>query len=296
MRQARATLAQGITVIPPIPRITGVAPDRIFINRPAATIDITGRNFTPQSTAYLNGASLVTSYTSSVLIHAVVPTQSSTSAAQLVVKNPDPRSQGASIASPFSLFTIELPTFAFVPNTVALHQGDATSALFLTIPFAAPAGGVTANLSSTNIPALSVPASVLISEGTTSTSVTVSAINTGNTGTVLASVRATAANWTEGSAQVTIIPRLTVNLTPLTNLIGNGWSYYLTVSLTEPVLSSNVTVTLTPSPAGIVTCPATVVIPQGTTTAQVTVTAINPGIATIIATARRRSSPGRQAP
>ena len=280
-----AILPNGITIIPPIPRITGIVPDRIFINRPATTIDISGQNLTVDTKAYLNGVSLVTTFTSSVLVQAVVPLQPLATTGQLVVKNPDPRAAGSYIDSPASLFTVELPQFTFNPDTLALHQGDSSSSLNLTIPYAAPAGGVTANLSSTNTSALGVPASLVIPEGATSTAVTVTALSSGSTGTVFASINATGFNWTAGSAQLTLIPKLTVNLTPLTTLTGNGWTYYLTVSLTEPALASSVTITLTSSPSGIVTCPATVTIPQGGSSAQVTVTAINPGIATITATA-----------
>ena len=280
-----ASLPNGINIIPPVPRITGIVPDRIFINRPATTIDISGRNLTAGTTAYLNGAGLVTTFTSSVLVQAAVPLQAFATMGQLIVKNPDPRAPGSYIDSPASLFTVELPQFTFSPDTLTLHQGDSSSSLNITIPYAAPAGGVTADLSSTNTSVLSVPAAVVIPEGATAAAVTVTALNTGSTGTVLASVRATSVDWTEGTAQVAIRPRLTVNLTPTLTLTGNGWTYYLTVSLTEPAPVSGVTVTLTPSPAGIVTCPATVTIPQGGVSAQVTVTAINPGIATITATA-----------
>lgn len=176
-------------------------------------------------------------------------------------------------------------TFTFSPSALTVHQEEAGVSLTLTIPAIASAGGITVNLVSSNTSTLTVPALVTIPAGTTSVSVPVTALATGSPVSRVVQVTASKANWTSGTASVTVLPKPTVNLTPTTTLTGKGWTYFLTTSLTETAPAGGVIVTLTTSTANVVNCPATVTISEGTLSSQVTVTAVNPGIATITASA-----------
>jgi hypothetical protein len=177
-----------------------------------------------------------------------------------------------------------LQRFSFDPATASLHQEESGISLNLTIPFPAPAGGVPVGLLSSDPSTLTVPALVTIPGGTSSVSVPVTALPTGSPVDQVVQVRAARPNWTDGTAAVTVKPKLTVNLAPTTTLTGKGWTYYLTVSLTEAAPTGGLIVTLTTSTTGVVSCPATATVPAGATSAQVTVTALNPGTVTITAT------------
>lgn len=189
-------------------------------------------------------------------------------------------------------WTAPLQQFAFSPDTLTVRQQQTGVFLNLTIPYPAPANGITVDLVSTDTSVLSVPSSIIISEGTTSASVPIAPLLSGSTVDQLAEVHASRLNWTGGKAVVTVHPEPTVNLSPQTTLTGLGWTYFLTVSLTEPAPAGGLPVTLTSVPAGVVSSSPTITIPQGALSTQVTVTAISTGIATITASAPGKALSG----
>lgn len=274
----------GITIVPPVPQISGVSPNRVYVNRPMLSVDISGKNFTASSVAELAGSPLVTRYVSSTLLQADVPTQSTAALLQISVKNSDPRPPGGFIVSNATPFTVELPQFVFSPATLVMRQGETSSSLNLSIPFAAPPGGLVVNLNSSNALSATVPTTVTISENTTGTSVTVTAPDTTSTRDVTLDVSAYLNNWLGNKAAVTIRPEPTVNLSPATLLSGQGFTFFLTVSLTDPAPAGGLVVNLSASPANVVTLPTSVTVAAGATLAQVTVSNSNPGSTVISAT------------
>jgi len=180
----------------------------------------------------------------------------------------------------------------FNPDTLTVRQEQTGASLNLTIPYPAPAGGLNVDLMSTDTSVLTVPSSVTISQGTTSASVAIAPLLSGSTVDQLVEVHASSPNWTSGKAVVTVRPKPTVNLSPATTLTGQGWTYFLTVSLTEAAPVGGLAVTLASSPAGIVSCPATVVISEGALSTQVTATATTIGTATITASAPGKALSG----
>lgn len=171
--------------------------------------------------------------------------------------------------------------FNFSPNTLTAHQGDADVNLNLTIPYPAPSGGIIVDLSSSNTSVVTVSPTVTVPEGATSVAVPITALNTGSTVNEIVDITASRPEWTDGKATITVRPKPTVNLTPATTVTGLGWTYYLTVSLTEAAPPGGLVVTLTPAPTGIVTCPSSVTIPEGASSLQVTVNAVGLGNAVI---------------
>ena len=185
-----------------------------------------------------------------------------------------------------------LQQLIFNPATLTVRQAQAGATLNLTIPSPAPVGGLTVDLISfsttTSAAVLTVTSSVIITQGTTSVSIPITPLLSGSLVDEIVEVHASSPNWISGTAVVTIRTKPTVNLSPLTTLTGQGWTYFLTVSLTEPAPTGGFAVTLASDPAGIVSSAATVTIPQGALSTQVTVTALTLGTATITA-----SSPGK---
>lgn len=259
----------GIIVIPPTPHISSITPDWAYVSR-AGTISITGTNFTADSAAYLSGTPLATTLVNATQLTAALPAQLIAEVKQIQVKTPDPRATGSYLSSENASFTVELPQFALTPAALPLRQGE-SGTVTLTIPYAAPAGGITANLTSTNTASATVPATATIAEGTTSTTITVTAPDTVNSHDVILEVHANQNNWLGNKATVTVRPEPTVNLSPTSILSGQGYSFFLTVTSTDPAPAGGLTVDLAADTPNIVSIPASVTIAAGFNQEQVTV-------------------------
>lgn len=273
----------GINIVPPVPRITTLTPDRLYVSQPPTTIDITGANFISSSQVFLDGVGLVTTYVSETLVRGTIPTQLISGSKSVQVKNPDPRYSGSFIVSPVKPFLVDIPSLVLSPATLGVRQKE-TGNLTASIPFAAPVGGVTITMASASPAALTVPATVTIPAGEVSAVVTVAAPDTLLNRETTVLVSASQNNWLGASATVTVRPEPTVNLTPTTVLYGQGSSFFLTVSLTDPAPVGGLVVNLSATPATVVSVPASVTIPAGATQVQVTIMNTGAGSATITAT------------
>jgi hypothetical protein len=165
--------------------------------------------------------------------------------------------------------TIGLPAISTVP----LGQ---SAAFTVTLPTAAPAGGVTVTLTSTDATKVAVTASVVIPAGATtpSTQPQITGVNLGG-----ASITASASGYTSASRAIQTVATVTFNPTSLTLATMSTQSLGLILSATAP--AGGVTITLTSSNPGVAGVPGTVTIPGGTTSAPVPVTGIAVGTTTI---------------
>ncbi|THJ19787.1 MAG: hypothetical protein CAF44_014165 [Nitrospira sp. CG24D] len=162
------------------------------------------------------------------------------------------------------------PTIASLqPGTETITQG-ATGTLTVTIS-AARSTNTTVALTSSVAGIASVPASITVPAGQTSAPIAVSA-NTPGTAVITASL-----NGTSASSTITVTPNLPtiVSLLPPTTSINLGATGTLTVTISA-VQSSATPIQVTAFPSGLVTVPATVIVPAGqlTTTVPVTATAL----------------------
>jgi len=173
----------------------------------------------------------------------------------------------------------------FSPQTLTVPASGLPQNLTLTLSAAAPAGGLTVNLSSSNQSAATVPASVNIAAGATSALVAVTPGSTQGSATITATVPGVTAFLPNATASVTVNPPNTITL-PANVSIGTSQSTPLNVTLSTPA-PSNVTITLTSTDTSKVTIsPGTVTINAGQTApaTQPTITGVNLGAATINAT------------
>lgn len=167
------------------------------------------------------------------------------------------------------------PTIASLqPSTETITQG-ATGTLTVTIS-AARSANTTVALTSSTPGIASVPATVTVPAGQTSAPIAVSA-NTPGTAVITASL-----NGTSATSTITVTPNLPtiVSLLPTTTSINLGATGTITVTISA-VQSSATPIQVTVSPSGLVTVPATVIVPAGQLTTTVPVTAAALGTAMV---------------
>jgi hypothetical protein len=173
------------------------------------------------------------------------------------------------------------PKLVLTPATLTVQQGQQGIALAVAIPGAAPLGGMIIDIVSSDPALVNVTTSVTIPPGATSVAVPLTLPDTGSVTAQSVTITATHTGWWSDQTTVTVRPKPTVNLVPTTTLTGLGYTYFLTVSLTEAAPAGGMTVSLTSSPAGIVSPPTSVFIPEGSLSTQATVTALALGTAVI---------------
>jgi hypothetical protein len=145
---------------------------------------------------------------------------------------------------------------------------------------AAPVGGVTITLTSSDPSKATVTASVVIAQGDTSpaTQPQVTGINFGST-----IISVSAPGFTGDSKTAAVAANLSFAPPALT--VGAGGSQNLTLSLSSPAPAGGLTISLSSNNTGAATVPASVTIAQNNTSVIVPVTGVGAGSATISANA-----------
>ena len=186
------------------------------------------------------------------------------------------------VASPanFSLTNIAVAGGGTIglPSGVVVAPGQ-TVPFTVTLPTAAPVGGVTVSLLSGDTSKVSVfPASVSIGAGLTQPAVQpqVTGVNFGS-----ASISASASGYTTGSQSVTVTA--TISFSPANLSIAAPGSQNLSLNLSAPAPTGGLTFTLSSSNTAKATVPASVTMTAGATTVTVPVTAVAAGSSVITA-------------
>jgi hypothetical protein len=174
--------------------------------------------------------------------------------------------------------TAGLKSITLTPNPLNLAT-NSSGALTVKLGSAAGPGGVEVKLISSDTTIVTVPASVTIPENSTSATVNVTSTATAGSAFILA----TATGFSNGSATINTSPAgITVALD--SNTVGVTSTVNGTITLSSPAPQGGVVVTLTATPAGIVTVPASITIANGST-GTFTVTGVATGAAAITANA-----------
>jgi len=156
---------------------------------------------------------------------------------------------------------------SLLPPSIAVTQGASGN---LTVTISAARTADTSVLVASNSPGIaSVPATVTVPAGQLSAPVPVSGVSPGTAQIT------TSLNGSSASSQVTVnpAPPTVVSLLPATSTVTVGASATLTLMISAAALADTV-VTLTTSPPGVLSVPATVTVPNGQTTVSVQVTAL----------------------
>ena len=187
-------------------------------------------------------------------------------------------------------------SIGLTPATMTVQQGQPGAVLTLSIPTTAPSGGTVINLVSSDPTLVAVAAQITVPQGSSSVSVPLTAPDTGSTAIQTATVTASRSGMVSTQATLSVHPKPTINLSPLTAETGLDVTFpaAVTVNLSDVAPSGGFPVTLAASPTGIVSVPTSVTVPAGASSTQATITAIALGNATISATSPGRGISGSQ--
>jgi len=165
-------------------------------------------------------------------------------------------------------------TLALSIPTSVLENGVAVTGT-VTVS-AAPATDLVVSLSSSDLTAITVPATVTIPAGQTSATFQLTPVDDSVVdGTQVATITAHLSNWTDATTTINVIDNETLSLALfLPGSVTEGSTATATVS-TSGTVPSNLTVSLVSNTTSRLTVPATVTIPSGSSSVTFTVTAVD---------------------
>ncbi len=149
---------------------------------------------------------------------------------------------------------------------------DQVGSLPVILSAAAPVGGITVTLTSSNPEVATVSASVTVAEGETiaSTNAQVTGVSFGTT-----TITASAPGYAPDYAEVPVT--LTLSFSPTSVTVTAGQTTTLTLGLSAPAPSAGLTLDLTSDDAELATVPDSITIASGQSSVQVTVTGVAQG-------------------
>jgi hypothetical protein len=175
------------------------------------------------------------------------------------------------------------PTLAFSSSSLSVGAGSQQSLFVITSP-AAPVGGISVALSSSNTLAAQVPLSVPIPAGSTSAGFFVTGVAPGT-----ATITGTAAGFLPITSLVTVTPAVTTgisfNQTTLTVATGSRGILFVTLPYGVQAPAGGLTLTLNSSNPLVAIVPATITIPGTSNGVGFYVEGLTAGTTTITATA-----------
>ena len=244
-------LAGVLQVIQPQPGVTSINPNSLYADQAGKSLTVSGKNFVPESVIRIDGADLTTNYSSASTINTVLPALTSGNKS-ITVKQPDPLFSGSFLISKPAVLTVNVPLLSINPASVSQTLGVPIS-ITVSIPFAAPVGGITISVTSSATNIVTVPASVVIVEGATSASIPIT-----STGLGIATITASKTGFTSASIQVQVNapPALSITSGKLIDVAGNNFSLAINSSTTAGV--GGLVVSLSSSNPAVATVPASV--------------------------------------
>lgn len=157
-------VVDAITVVQRQPKLTVATPSKIYLDQGPVDIILSGANLTDQSTVLLNGSPVASSYLGATSIRATIPNQIAPGQLPITLSTPDPINAGQALTSNEISIAVEPPRLTLAPVTTTITSG-ATQNLILSLPYPAPAGGVTIGVESSAPTVAIVPPSVTAPPG-----------------------------------------------------------------------------------------------------------------------------------
>lgn len=228
------TKSLAITVQRNQPRLDAVTPASVLTLAGVTTLNLTGAFFVPNTRVELDGQALTTTAASATQIQANLPEQTTPGTRQLRLRTPDTLVVGSDLFSNNVAITISQPQVSFDPAQASMVAG-LSQAVTLRLPFAAPAGGLAFNLSSTAPAIAGVPSSVSVSAGNTTVSFSIQGVGIGQ-----AQIAVSRTGWVTANLAASVItPPVTLAYTPVT-------SYLVGVQVGTATAAGNTTATFEP--------------------------------------------------
>lgn len=252
------------------PVLTGILPNAALAGSPQQTLALAGSNFVPDSVVYFNGLALATTFVDPSDLTAVVPASDLAVAGTFPVTVTNPDSPGGTSSPVNFTVTPQLAVASLSFDQTSILPGASTTGT-VTLNYAAPPGGVSVGLNSSNTSVLPVPAAVEIGAGLTTATFTATSLSSVTAATPV-SVSASYNNSSQ-SATVTVAPLTIATLSFNPTSIAEGASTTGTVTLSANAPAGGTLVTLSSNSTGVLTVPANVKVPAGSTSATFTATA-----------------------
>ena len=264
----------GGTITVPLPALTGISCNPTSLNSGSSSVCTAALNQPASAggaTVALSSSTGELSVPASVTIAAGTVSATFTATAVAVPTNGNAALTGAlNGSSQTAYLSLVAPTVVSQVSCspTNLNQGG-TSTCTVTLSRAAGSGGATVALSSSD-PALTVPASVSVASGAASANFTATALTVTTTHTAL--VTATYSTSSQTASVVLLAPTVLSLLSCSPASLSSSGTSACTVTLSQPVGSGGVTLTLSSSTAAL-TVPASVNVASGAASAGFTATA-----------------------
>jgi len=232
------------------------------------TVNLNGPAPSGGTTVTLSSSSPAASVPASVTVAAGATTQTFTVTTTTVTQNTYVNISASNAGTTVSAGLYLQPLLANLWLNPSSVYGGGTSVGTVTLNAAAPAGGITITLASSNTAVATVPASIPVAAGATSATfnITTSAVSVSSSSTISAAYGGVTLQQT-----LSVVPLLaSVSLSP--NRVIGGGSAIGTVNLSGPAPSGGITVTLASDNTAVATVPVSVAVAAGATSVPFPVT------------------------
>lgn len=272
-------IPDALKVIQSQPVLTALTPSTVYLGQGVVDVLLSGRGMTTQSLALINGGNVPTVYLSPTELRASVTVPASVTNLSVRLQTPDPVNPGQFLNSNQLVLPVATAQLAVSPSAASVSKG-ATKAFTVTLPYAAPVGGISLNLVSSVPTVATVPASLAIPEGQRSATFQLDGLDLGATTLTISKL-----GFVSAQALVTVTPPPTLTLAPSSITLGVGRAADLTIQSSIPAGASGLPVALSSSNPSVANLSSSVVIPAGGSTATVSLSTLATGSATITAQA-----------
>ncbi|HEU4400467.1 MAG TPA: IPT/TIG domain-containing protein, partial [Candidatus Polarisedimenticolia bacterium] len=282
-----ASGATHFTVTVPQPVVGSISPTLGILGSGGTTLTINGAGFIPESVAQFNGLDRPTTVLGPTRLSAALGASDLSLLGSFPVRvvNPDAANPALSQTSNSVTFQVIQPSLSLSPSPLGVRAlQSATLAVTLSIP--APSGGVSVTLTPFAPLVATVngggSATILIPEGQTQGTVSVQGVVLDGGATT---ITATAGGFLTALVTVNVTPAPRLNVTPPALLVGVSRSAQVTVTSSVIAPPGGIIAGLVQATPGIVSAPATVLIPEGTTSIQATIGGLAAGSTSLSAAA-----------
>ena len=272
-------LENAISVIGNQPTIATLIPTSVFVGQGSVQLTVTGENIDPQSVVLVDGVPATTVFVNSTQVTATIANQTAAGTRQIQIRTPDPLNVGQFLTTAALPLAVNAPALTLGSTTTTVTRGLSLP-LTVEIPYAAGPSGVVVSLTSNNPSVGTVPATVTIAAGQTSSTFNFSALAVG-----VATVTASSSGFANAQRSLTVAPTAGFSISPATSTVGVGRSATLTINSSVAAGAGGQVVNLQSSAPTTASVPPTVTIQAGASSTTANVTAVAIGTANVTATA-----------